>query len=247
MKKNLILLHGFCESKEMWDDFEMELSKPFDVHCLNLPGFGDFHFDVSGLSISEIAQIVQNGINELQLDDYVIVGHSLGGYVALELVNQFPNKVKGLGLFHSTCFADSEERKSKRNDVIQFIEKHGSSVFGKSFIPQLFYQPLREKCESDIEKLTEIAANTSQVTLVEVTKAMQTRSDHTSLLRKLNIPVLFIVGKHDGSVPLTDSMLQCHLPKHAIIQVLDDCGHMGMFEQSEKIQCQLHSFVNCCY
>lgn len=231
----------------MWDDFEMELSNFFDVHCLDLPGFGDFHFDVAGLSIEEIAQIVQNEINNLQLNDYVVVGHSLGGYVALELAKQFPNKLKGLGLFHSTAFADSEERKSKRNDVVQFIEKHSSSVFGKSFIPQLFFQPLREQCKSDILKLSEIAANTSEVTLVEVTKAMQGRLDNTGLLSKLSIPILFIVGKHDASVSLEDSLAQCHLPKNSVVHILEDCGHMGMFEQQEKTLKQVESFVNYCY
>lgn len=247
MSKNLILLHGFCESKDMWNAFEVELSKQFNVYCLDLPGFGDFHFDVTDLSIDDIAHIVQNEINALQIDNYVILGHSLGGYVALEIAKLFPNKLKGLGLFHSTAFADSKERVEKRNDVIRFIEKHGAKVFGKSFIPQLFYQSKRAECKPDILKLSEIAANTSDITLVEVTKAMQNRNDNTNLLKQIEIPVLFIIGKNDPTAILEDSLNQIQMPKDSTIHLLDNCGHMGMFEQKAKTIKQVKSFVDYCY
>lgn len=245
--ENLILLHGFCESKEMWSDFESDLSKDYNVYCLDLPGFGDFHFDVSDLSIEEIAQIIQNEINNFHLDEYVIVGHSLGGYVALEIAKQFPHKLKGLGLFHSTAFADSEERKEKRDDVIHFIEKHGGEVFGKSFIPQLFYKEKRVECEDDINKITKIAINTSDRTLIEVTKAMQTRNNNIELLKELNVPILFIIGKHDSSVSLSDSLKQISLPKNTVVNMLENCGHMGMFEQKNKTLIQIRNFVEYCH
>lgn len=231
----------------MWDDFESELSKEFNVFCLDLPGFGDSHFDVTGLSIEELAMVVQNEINSLQLDNYVIVGHSLGGYIALEIAKQFPNKLKGLGLFHSTVLADTTERKEKRNDVIRFMEKHGAKVFGKSFIPQLFYQPKRDECKPDIQKLSKIAANTSDITLIEVTKAMQNRNDNLKLLENIEIPVLFIVGKNDTTITIEDVYKQIHLPKNSIIQLLDNCGHVGMFEQRNQTLKQVSNFINYCY
>ena len=247
MSKNLILLHGFCESKDMWVDFEHKLSKQFNVFCLDLPGFGDFHFDISGMEIDEIAQVVQKEINDLSLDDYVIVGHSLGGYVALSLIRQFPAKIKGLGLFHSTAYPDSKERVQKRNDVIKFIDKHGAGVFAKSFIPQLFSTSYRESNREDIDKLIQIASNCSSTSLMEITKAMQTRKDNTKLLSATEVPILFIAGKQDISVPLKDSVEQIQLPKDSIVQILEDCGHMGMFEQKEKTIIQVGYFVEYCY
>ena len=244
--KNIILLHGFCESKEMWADFEEQLSEKYNVYCLDLPGFGEFYLDVTGLSIAEMAEIVQNQINVLALDSYIIVGHSLGGYIGLEIAKQFPNKLIGLGLFHSTVFPDTEERKEKRNDVIRFIEKHGADVFAKSFIPQLFYPSKREECKHDINKLVEIASGTSTTTMIEVTKAMQSRNGNVNLLKELKIPVLFIVGKQDQSVTLESSLKQVFLPQDVLSQILDNCGHMGMYEQKRKTMLQIEHFVEYC-
>ena len=230
--KNLILLHGFCETKEMWTDFEKELSKTFNVYCLDLPGFGDFHYDVSGLEIKEIAAIVNNEISKIQLDEYVLIGHSLGGYIALEIAKQFPQKIKGLGLFHSTVFSDSEERILKRNDVIKFIEKHGSAKFVKSFIPQLFISNKRKECVRDIKNLIEKGAKISSEILVEYTRAMQRRSDSSEFIKKTGIPILFIVGKEDQTVTLEDSLKQIYLPENSTVHLFADCGHMGMYEQN---------------
>lgn len=247
MIKNLILLHGFCESKEMWTEFENELSNDFNVYSLDLPGFGDFHFDISGLEISEISEIVNNEINKLSLANYVLVGHSLGGYVALELAKHFPNKVKGLGLFHSTAFADSSERKEKRNDVVKFIKKHGSEKFVRSFMPQLFIPEKRVDCKNEIKKLIEKGSTIDSKTLVEITKAMQSRKDNSEFLKTTEIPILFIVGKLDQSVSLDDSIKQIHLPKNSTAHILDNCGHMGLYERKIETLKFVSSFASDCY
>lgn len=244
MSKNVIFLHGFCETKEMWDDFETKLSKDFNVYCLDLPGFGDFHFDVTGLEISEIAQLVYNQILELNLNDFVLIGHSLGGYVALEILKQFPSKITALCLFHSTVFADSEERKMKRNDVISFIEKHGSAKFVRSFIPQLFISEKREECKESIKKLVEKGSIIEKRTLIQITKAMQNRFDNSEIIQKINIPVLFIVGKKDKSVSIEDSLKQIHFPKNSTVKILESCGHMGMFEDCSNTFKSIKHFLS---
>ena len=241
---NVIFLHGFCETKEMWKHFEDDLSLDYNVFCLDLPGFGDFHFDVYDLSIAEIAQIVQNEINNLQLDHYVLIGHSLGGYVALELAKQFPQKIKGLVMFHSTAFADTPGRVEKRNDVINFLEKHGSAKFVQSFIPQLFITELRETCKANINKLVEKGSEINKNVLIAYTKAMQTRNDNRRLLNELGFPIHFIVGKKDSSISLEDSIKQIQTPKISSSLIIENCGHVGMFEQSKITLKSIKSYLS---
>lgn len=233
MKKNIVFLHGFCETKEMWNDFQEELSKDHNVYCLDLPGFGDFNFDVTDLEISDIAQIISNEIKKLAIEKYVLIGHSLGGYVALEILKNNPNGISGLGLINSTVFADSDERKNKRNDVISFIEKHGSAKFVKSFVPQLFIASKREECKTEIQNLISNGKDIFEKTLIETTKAMQIRNDNREVIISAKIPIQFIVGKNDKSVLYEDSLQQAAMPKVSIVTILDDCGHMAMFEQRE--------------
>lgn len=244
---NIILLHGFCETKEMWNDFEQKIPNKYNTFALNLPGFGDFHFDITNLTLSEIADIVQTRINALALKDYVLVGHSLGGYIALELAKNYPAKVKGMVLFHSTALPDSDERKQKRNDVINFIKKYGSEKFVTSFIPQLFIAEKREASKNHIEKLIQFGSKINSITLIAITKAMQNRQNNTSTLKKSDFPFHFIIGKNDASIPLDSMLNQIHLPKKSSSLILDECGHMGMFEQENNTLMSLLHFVKSCY
>ena len=72
---------------------------------------------------------------------------------------------------------------------------------------------------------------------------MMHRPDRTTVLKKLNIPMLFIAGKYDNAIPLHDSLQLCHLPEISYFHVLAESGHMGMTEQSEKSKDILNDYL----
>ena len=76
---------------------------------------------------------------------------------------------------------------------------------------------------------------------------MGSRNDNSDLLKNIEIPIMFIVGKHDMSVSLKDSLSQIYLSKNSITQILDYCGHMGMYEQKKKTLEHVRNFVSYCY
>ena len=133
----LIFLHGFNENLHVWDSIIPTVSKNYKCILIDLPGFGKSHLP-SNLSIKYMADSVHRVIEDMALEKPIVIGHSMGGYVTLELVNNFPELISGAGLFHSTAFADSEEKKENRLKTLDFLDKNPVDSFFNVFIQGLF-------------------------------------------------------------------------------------------------------------
>ena len=242
----LVLLHGFCESKEIWDEFATALSDEYTVICPDLPGFGASK-SLAHVTMETLAEAVFKFLSGQKITEFVIVGHSLGGYVALALAEHNPIAIKGLGLFHSTSFPDSPEKKETRNKTAEFAKNNGVEAFIRPFVPPLFYPGNRERCKKDIEKLVEIGLKTPLQSIIDTTLAMRDRPDRTHVLSEAKYPILSIIGKNDGAVKLEDSLAQIHLPYKSYVQILGDTAHQGLFEKKEETIKMVRAFCESVY
>ena len=175
----LVFLHGFCESHEIWAETVTELSSFYKVITPDLPGFGKSAILKTPFSIKEVGHTVIEFIQTLGIRKLALIGHSLGGYVALAIAKEKPDLVAGVCLFHSGAHADSEEKKINRNKVIDFVKKNGVQPFIETFVPGLFFQQDSKK----IQKVYKIASATSKKALLGYVQAMRDRPDMTDFLR----------------------------------------------------------------
>jgi pimeloyl-ACP methyl ester carboxylesterase len=228
----LVLLHGFTESLEIWNDFSAELSKSFRVICVDLPGHGRTANFSPVHTMEFMTETVQAVLSFCRIQQCVLLGHSMGGYVALAFANSFPEMLKGLILFHSQADADDEEARSNRDRAIEIVKKDRSG-FINQFIPGLFAPANRERLSREIEILRNQAGSISGKGLVAAMEGMKSRKSWRDLLSKLNIPVLFIAGRQDTRIPFSKVLEQIALPKHAEALLLDEVGHMGYLEAPE--------------
>lgn len=242
----VVLLHGFCESRSLWTDFEKVLSEKYRVISPDLPGFGESRLLDENVSMEYFAKEIVVLIDALKIEKCVVVGHSLGGYIALAMAEAYPDILKGIGLFHSTSYPDTDEKKDNRNKTIAFIEENGVEIFAGSFVPPLFNSESRSKYAEEIAAITKVAKNTDPLAVIETTKAMRDRVDRSHLLSYLELPILYIIGKDDGAVPFEMSMKQCGIPKESIVHILENCGHMGMVEKKEETIKAVDNFVAYC-
>lgn len=239
----VVLIHGFCESKELWTDFQSKLSENFRVICPDLPGFGESPLRKKDVTVEYMAEKVNDLLVHLQIGQCVMIGHSLGGYVTLAFAEKYERKLKGMGLFHSTAFPDSAEKRKARNKTIEFIEKHGTEAFATSFVPPLFYPPNRERLNDTVQWLIGIVSSTSKESIVATIKAMRERKSRIDVLKEIKAPVLFIIGEEDTSVQLEASLEQASVPAKAVKHILSQTGHMGMFEKKEETLKILEDFL----
>jgi len=243
----VVLLHGFCESKEIWKSFSESLSTSYRVICPDLPGFGESPLDTDIISMEWFAAELHALFKLLQIKEYVFIGHSLGGYVGLALAEKYSIELKGLCLFHSTAYADSEERKTNRDRTYAFVKKYGAELFTQSFIEPLFLLKNRQILKESIIELKNIAKQSSEAGVLATTLAMRDRKDRTLVLAALQCPVLLIGGRNDATIPIEKLEEQAQLSSNIQLSVIGDCGHMGMYEQKEETLKVLSTFLTKCF
>lgn len=228
----LILIHGFCETARMWTDFADRLSDEFRVICPDLPGIGGSPISGDQITLEEVAVILEEWLEENQIRNPIVIGHSLGGYVALALLELMGTRLKAVGLFHSSAFADAADKKETRNKAIVFLKKNGVDKFVTSFVPPLFPEDRREELAAEIEAAIEDGKRSSLDGLVAFTGAMRDRKDRLEVLKHYSGPKLLIAGTEDGAVKIEASRAQ----KHVFSQYheLEGVGHMGMIEQKDQ-------------
>jgi pimeloyl-ACP methyl ester carboxylesterase len=238
--KCIILLHGFPMNQGVWDDFVPLLSDHYKVITVDLPGFGKSPLPDPPFTIDQIADIVLDCISTEKILDSALIGHSLGGYVALAMAEKRPDLFSGLGLFHSTALADTEEKKESRLKVVEFISKNGVLAFTSNFIPPLF----ADQSHVAINKVREIAIQSTHNAVTSYTLAMRNRPERTSVLKKLEMPIFFLTGEADPGIPVNSILTQAKCCKFPQVYVLKQVAHMGMFENPEVSANHIRSFVN---
>ncbi len=235
----VVLLHGFCETREVWIRFAKSLSKDCRVISVDLPGFGNSKILPDGFSVADAASKIIALLKGIGIEKTIAIGHSLGGYVTLAMVNQQAELFSGFGLFHSTAYADSEERKASRNKVIEFVSKNGVPAFIETFIPPLFY----DKTNPDVPFAVKMALKTSPEALIGYAKAMRDRPDLTSVIQKFNNPIMFIAGEKDTVIPAETLQKQAKLAIRPHLHVVQGAAHMGMFEKEAETLNLTHEFL----
>lgn len=243
-EKTLILVHGFCETKNFWKGFAEDLLPDIRIIIPDLPGFGEsLLHSTDKVSIEFYADKLNELLEWLKISSCTMLGHSMGGYVTLAFAEKHPSKVEKIGLFHSTAYEDTPQKKDNRNRTIEFIQKHGMEKFGSSFVAPLFFHKNRDQLKEEINFLSNEASSCNQAAVIAATEAMRERKDRAQVLKEINIPVLFIIGEEDPAVPLEKSMEQSKLAQQAEVHLLPKTGHMGMFERKKQTIQIVKAFV----
>lgn len=229
----LVLIHGFGEDRHIWDSMVPELAGAARLILPELPGTGNSGPE-DQVTMESMAGGIKAILDQEGIERAILIGHSMGGYISLAFADLYPERLKALGLFHSTAFADPPVKKEARLKNIEFIAKHGSASFLATTTPNLFAAPNRTRLQSSIEALVQANSYIPERALIAFTEAMRNRPDRRHVLQQLQVPVLFIIGREDQAVPYADAMQQVHLPDLSYIHILRQSGHMGMLEENEK-------------
>ena len=236
----LIFLHGFPMHQGIWDTFSDHFISSYTAVTIDLPGFGKSDPLTGAFTLDDVAAEVLSFIEIHKFHNPVVIGHSLGGYVALAMVAKRPDLIAGIVLFHSTALADSAERKESRNKVIDFVNKNGAKEFTTNFIAPLF----ADQQHAEIERVRQIAATTVKGTVVGYTQAMRDRPERIKTIRTYEKPTLYLVGAKDPGIPLTSIYQQAEDCKKCEIYVMDNVAHMGMVESPALAAGRIKDFLN---
>lgn len=242
----VIFVHGFGMDSSVWDEFKPEIVKAgYQVITLDLPGFGKSEA-VENASIEIMSDIIHELLSHLNITKIVYIGHSMGGYIGMAFAEKYSNQLLGLGMFHSHPYADTEEKKEGRRRSIEVVQTKGTPLFVKQLIPGFFAAKFVKSNSFLVDKLVHRASAYSPQAIITALQAMRDRPDRSAVLQTFKQPVLFIIGKEDTAVPQDASMNQMTLPDMSSIVILEEVGHMGMFEARKKTQQAVIEFLKWC-
>lgn len=237
----LVLLHGFCGSSAYFERITPELSKNYRVITPDLRGHGQSDAPLGAYTIEQMADDIAGLMESLGVNQYTLIGHSLGGYVTLSLVQRYASQLKGFGLLHSTGFPDSEEAKEKRLKAVTTIQNEGITHFIEGLVPGLFAPDNVEKLSDEVLRVKEIGYKTPPQGASGAALAMRERADRTSVLAAAALPILLIAGENDRLIPAEKTFtVQGSNVTEAVIKA---AGHMSMYEAPEQLVEVINGFV----
>lgn len=234
--QTLVLLHGFGETAAVWQPLAGPLTADADVL---LPDYSEQALP----STEAYADWLRDWLDTRGAGPVVLVGHSMGGYVALAFAEKYPERLTALGLFHSTAYADSDERKQKRLDAIRTIEEKGVELFLRGFVPNMYAENFAQQFPDRLEAHVRAVKHLPAEALTAAMRAMRDRPDRREVLKNAPFPVLFIIGRDDRSVSPQDALEQVTLPARHQEVVLEGIGHSGMTEAPEVCLLALRDFL----
>ncbi len=230
--KDVVLLHGYLESKAIWKNIADGLE--FNVITLDLLGHGMNKAD-NFSSITEMAFDVREKLKDLKIANYSVVGHSMGGYVALELFQKDSN-CEEVVLLNSNFWEDSEEKKQDRLRVLDAVA-HNKHRFVKEVIPNLFSDP--NEFHQVIKSLVSAANKMSENSIKNSAIAMRNRSDKTFLVKSNAEKFLVLQGVEDTLT--TANEMRARIPENVRLETIAG-GHMGWCESTTNITSLLNEF-----
>lgn len=221
-----VLIHGFGFDHRIWYPVELAFEGHHVIY-LSLPGFGMDKI-TEPYTIADLANKYWRHLNDVVKEPVHLVGHSMGGYVCMEMLAQQPSRVASLVLVHSHVFEDPAEKKEGRTAAMNDINENGREAFVKKMIPSLF--ATQSGFEKIIEMLIERGMLYDDHAWCFGTRAMRDRTDHAATLRKAEIPVMMIMGEKDKAVPVELANKQAPLSQQASLKLYPEVGHMAMYE-----------------
>jgi len=236
----IVLLHGFLENSSMWNDFIPVFSKKNRVITVDLLGHGKS--DCLGYvhSMELMAEAVETVLFKLNVKHAIVIGHSMGGYVALAVLEKNPHLLKAICLANSTAASDSEEKKKNRERAIKAV-KENHKTFVRLSIANLFRPKNRSLFKEAFEIVKQEALKTSVQSVIASLEGMKIRKDRLNLFKNSNIPKLVILGKKDA---ILDYVQQKNYYENTDIKTIEfPDGHMSHIENYKEFTYNIVHFI----
>jgi pimeloyl-ACP methyl ester carboxylesterase len=223
----ILLLHAFPLDSRMWEP-QREALTGREVVAPDLARMGG--------SMPERARAVL----ELAAGPVVALGASMGGYCALEIARQAPERLRGLILVGARADADSPERREGRAATIELIRSGGAEALWEEVREKLF-APGADPAA--VERARSLALEQSPDDLVRDVEAIRDRVDSSDLVRSLDVPVLVAVGEQDPYFPPAEAQTLAADLRNGRLRVFPGCGHLVSMERPDELNRVLTEFL----
>jgi len=242
----VVLLHAFPLNSRMWElQFEKLRENNIPYLALDYPGFGKSAPWAKEPSMDDFAEEVYHTIDRLNLQRVVVVGLSMGGYVALSLYRKHPEMFRGLVLANTRATADSEEGRQRRFKLVDEI-RNDPSMKGliQMHLEKFFTDETRANKPELLTLAESLMKEATPQGVIHVLQAMANRQDSTDLLMKMTFPVLVIAGEKDSLTSVEDAQAMIDKLQKGELSIISSAAHISNLEKPREFNKSLVRYLS---
>lgn len=233
----VMLVHGYPLDHTCWYPVVEGLKNEARFILPDLRGFGQSPEANEILTMRLLAEDLRALIDRLGLEQVILVGHSMGGYVALTFAHAYPSYLSGLGLVATQADADSPERRQARLVTAREAKRRGIAYIANGMSGKLTHDP-------DIQAhLREMIMKNRISAVINALKGMAERSDANPWLGAIRVPTVLITGGQDQLIPPQKSQTMAQMLNKGWLVEIPDAGHVPMLERPEQVMDALRQLI----
>ena len=240
----VVFLHGFPHDRTLWTQQRIALSSRLRCIVPDLRGFGES----TGVAhdIDTFADDIAALLDQLEIEDAVICGLSMGGYIAMSMWRRHPGRVRALVLCDTKAGADTPEARTGRNDLIAKAKSEGAGAVAEAQIARMLGVDTHAERPEIVESMRAMMARQSTAAITGALQALRDRPDSRETLGTITVPTLVLVGEDDVLTPPSEAeAMMALLPPaaHAQLELIAGAGHVSCMERPAAVTHALADFL----
>lgn len=241
----ILFIHGFPFDHQMWRYQVAALSR---WRCIapDLMGAGASASPASAdeYSVATYAADLIRVLDDERVDQVVVCGLSLGGYVAFELLREQPERVRAAILCNTKAATDTPEGKRARDAMIAKTQREGAPAIAIELVPKLLGRATRERQPEVVREVSAMIERQPVSGIIGALRALRDRPDSTPLLGRIRIPVLVVAGEDDQITPAAGMQEMARAIPGARVAIIPDAGHLTPLEQPQTVSSAIAGFLS---
>jgi pimeloyl-ACP methyl ester carboxylesterase len=229
----------------MWDLEVKSWLQNFRVIAPDFRGFGDSPMFEGEFSMAACAEDVADLVASLGIGQKVVLlGLSMGGYVAFEFVRRYPEMLCALILVGTQPAADSDAAKQARYETAEFVRREGTAALADRLIPRFLGKTTLASKPAVVETLRGMIESSSPEAIAQGSYGLASRCDSIPLLNEIKVPTLIIAGAEDAIIPSAQAETMHREIRDSQLVVVEQCGHLINLEQPKLLDRVVNDFMN---
>jgi YbgC/YbaW family acyl-CoA thioester hydrolase len=240
----ILFIHGYPLDRTIWRH-QVEHLEGWRRIAPDLRGMGHSDAPDLGYSMTTYADDLAALLDSLGVDEVVLCGLSMGGYVAFEFLRRYPDRVRAIVLMDTRAENDSPEGRRTRDAAAQSARESGARAVADAMLPKLFARETAELVGEPWRQVERMILAAPVPGIIGALAAMRDRADSTALLESMDdLPALIVVGEHDRITPPASAHRMAAALAESRLEIIKDAGHLIPVEQPAATTALLADFLN---
>jgi 3-oxoadipate enol-lactonase len=239
----VVFIHGFPMNHLMWENQMNALPNDYRIIAYDVRGLGKSDLGNGEISMEAHVDDLKGLLDDLDIQKAIVCGLSMGGYIALNAIQKYPQRFLGLVLCDTKSDADTEQGKQKRYDSIQKIENDGVQSFAEGFLKNVLSEKTLNENKPLVTFLTHKILENNPEGIKAAQRMMAKRPATTDGLKKIKVPTLILVGEKDQVTPLADAESLKSKIANSRLEIIPGAAHFSNIENPEYFNAQIREFL----